>query len=100
MERLCPPNLRPERVECEVEPQDVDARLADETAEAALGFALSQRADTLLSQTARLGDTGGLEQGIGRADMRVEAASRGGDGIGRHRTGPAVFPEASDIAFH
>ena len=55
-----------------------------------------QRADLLRRQVARGGDAGDLELGRGRAEVRVEAAARGGDEV--DGTGPWP-PSCSTLAF-
>src|SRR5262249_37782591 len=65
-------------VEGEVEQQNVDARLAQDTELPALDLGFDQLADARLVELPRLRDPGHLVERGRRADVRVEPASRGG----------------------
>ena len=77
----CRRSLGRERVQGEVELEDVDARLAEEPERASLGVLVDQRPDLRLAQAAFPGDAGDLLAGVGGADVRVEAGPAGQQGV-------------------
>ena len=66
---------RRQSVQRHVEPQHVDAGLADQPEDAPVDMGLDEAAHLVLRQIARLGDRGDLRQGVGRRDVRVEAGA-------------------------
>ena len=77
---------RRQRVEREVEPQDVDARLAQQSERAAFDLAVNELAHALLGQAAGLGDARHLQQRRLRRDVRDRGRSPTSS---RHRPGSA-----------
>jgi len=71
-------------IEGAIEQEHVDARLAEDVEIPALGVGGDGGEDYPERQTARFGHTGGLQPRVRRADVRIESAARGRDGIGRH----------------
>ena len=69
-----------QRVEREIELEDIDARLAEQAERPARDVRVHQRAHALFGQCAGLGDARHLQQRRLRRDVRVEPARRG-----RHR---------------
>src|SRR5208283_3602672 len=68
-------DLRAQCVQRQVELEDIDARLADQSDEALFGVFLHQGAHTTLIQAARPGDRRNLRQRELRRNMRIEAGA-------------------------
>ena len=68
-------------IECEVELEDVDARLAEEAEAAAVGVLLDQLLDGREGQMADGRDATRLERGVGRRDVGIDAGARRRHGV-------------------
>src|SRR5436853_3066866 len=78
------PVARP-RIEREIELEHVHPGLAEQAEQSALGVLGDQAAHDALVQLACPGHAADLIEGGRRADVRIEAAARGGDEIHGHR---------------
>ncbi|MNL41789.1 hypothetical protein D3C87_1642130 [compost metagenome] len=74
-------------VECQVQFQDVDPRLAKEPKQHAFRVLGNELTNALYGQAAHPRDSTRLIQGCGDADMRIKTASRTVDQVGGHRGG-------------
>ena len=63
---------------------DVDAGLAEEAEEAAVGVLVDQVEDAVERQAAHRGDAMRLDAGVGLGDVGVDPGGRGGDRVDRH----------------
>ena len=79
------PRSSAQPVQRQVELQHVHPGLTQEAQGAALGVLGDQPANVVDVQPARRGDPAGLQFGVLRRDVRVQAATAGGDGVGGHR---------------
>src|SRR3984893_17686448 len=87
-------------VEREIELQYVHARLAQEPKQATFRVVHDELADAIFGQIARLGNTGHLEKGRLRRDVRIEAGGRGGDQVLRHRRVRIFLFQGVDVALY
>ena len=74
-------------IQREVELQDIYPRFAEETELLALGLLCDECRHVTLGQVPLAGDAGDLVIRCSDADIRIEAAPRGGDEIDRNRLG-------------
>ena len=77
------PRLLRRRVECEVERQHVDARLAEDAPLPAFGMLLDELPELFRRNISGFCNSLDLELGRGRRDVRVEAGARSGREVGR-----------------
>ena len=70
-------------VEREVEPEHVDARLAEEAERAAVRVLVDQREDIVQLEAAGPRDASCLQARVRGGDVRIEPRARGGYGIDR-----------------
>ena len=62
-----------------------------------------ERAHLRLRQAPGVGHARNLQSGVGRADVRIEAATRAGHGVGRHRSiggEPVLLPVGRGQVLH
>ena len=69
--------------ECLVELGGVDARLAEQAEEAAVGVVVDELLDAVEREAAHGGDAARLDAGVGDGDVRVDARAGRRDGVGR-----------------
>lgn len=83
----------PRAVQREIESDDVDSWLSQQTKIAGFGVFGDHGSHGLLSHAAAARDPSRLQAGIGDADVRVQPAAGGRDGVGRNqsRAGQFVF---------
>jgi len=74
-------------VQGQIQFQDVDAWLAEHSERARLGVSGDKGRDLIDGKTSGRSDAIDLKLRRGRADVRIESASRGGDQIARNRAG-------------
>ena len=72
-------------VQCQIERQHIDARLAEQPKGAALDVLVDELADAIFGHVARLRNARDLEQGGCRRDLGVKSAARRGDEVDRDR---------------
>jgi hypothetical protein len=69
-------------VEGAIQQEHVDGGLAEDDEVAGVRGGGDEGGDLVEGEVARFGDAGGLEAGVGGADVRIESAGGGGDGVG------------------
>src|ERR1700722_4876923 len=71
-------------VEFQVELQDIHSGLTEKSQVATTSVLRQHRADLIRADVAGLGPPGDRDVGVGRRDVRVQAAAAGGHGVGRY----------------